>query len=58
MGMSVVRNSILTSYATKILPYRGIGSGVRRVLAEYPAIDFDNDVDGNQFVVTVWLTAP
>ena len=58
MGMSVVRNSILTSYATKILPYRGIGSGVRRALAEYPAIDFDNDVDGNQFVVTVWLTAP
>ena len=57
MGMSVVRNSILTSYATKVLPYRGIGSGVRRALAEYPAIDFDNDVDGNQFVATIRLGA-
>lgn len=55
MGMSVVRNSILTSYATKILPYRGIGSGIRRALAEHPAIDFDNDIDGNQFVATIRL---
>lgn len=57
MGLSVVRNSILTSYATKVLPYRGIGSGVRRALAEYPAIDFDNDIDGNQFVATIRLGA-
>ncbi len=57
MGLSVVRNSILTSYATKVLPYRGIGSGVRRALAEHPAIDFDNDIDGNQFVATIRLGA-
>ncbi len=55
MGTSVIRNSVLASYATRILPYRGIGSGIRRALAAYPAIDFADDADGNQFVVTIWL---
>ncbi len=55
MGTSVIRNSVLASYATRILPYRGIGTGIRRALAAYPAIDFADDADGNQFVVTIWL---
>ena len=53
MGNSNIRNQILASYATKILPYRGIGSGIIRALKEYPDIDFVDDHDGNRFIVTV-----
>ncbi len=52
-GNSNIRNPILTSYATKVLPYRGIGSGVIRALRAYPDIEFENDQDGNQFKVTI-----
>jgi len=41
------------SYATKILPYRGIGSGIIRALKEYPDIDFADDHDGNRFIVSI-----
>ena len=54
MGNSNIRNPILASYATKILPYRGIGSGIIRALKEYPGIDFVDDHDGNRFIVTIW----
>ncbi len=53
MGNSNIRNPILASYATKLLPYRGIGSGIIRALKEYPDIDFVDDHDGNRFIVTV-----
>jgi len=56
MGNSNIRNPILASYATKILPYRGIGSGIIRALKEYPDIDFEDDHDGNRFVVTIRRT--
>lgn len=52
-GISNIRNPILTSYATKILPYRGLGTGIRRALQKYPEIDFENDLDGNQFKVII-----
>ncbi len=52
-GNSNIRNPILASYATKILPYRGLGSGIIRALKEYPDIDFENDHDGNQFKVII-----
>lgn len=52
-GNSNIRNPILASYATKILPYRGLGTGIRRALQKYPEIDFENDLDGNQFKVII-----
>ncbi len=48
-GNSNIRNPILASYATKILPYRGLGSGIIRALRAYPNIDFEDDHDGNLF---------
>lgn len=48
-GNSNIRNPVLASYATKILPYRGLGSGIIRALRAYPDIDFEDDEDGNQF---------
>ena len=58
MGNSNIRNPILASFATKILPYRGIGSGIIRALKEYPAIDFRDDRDGNRFIVTILRKEP
>lgn len=52
-GNSNIRNPILASYATKILPYRGLGSGIIRALKAYPEIDFENDQDGNLFKVVI-----
>lgn len=52
-GNSNIRNPILASYATKILPYRGLGSGIIRALRAYPDIDFENDEDANLFKVTI-----
>ena len=46
-----VRNPILASFATKVLPYRGLGNGIRRALKAYPDIEFVNDFDGNLFTV-------
>lgn len=48
-GNSNIRNPILASYATKILPYRGLGSGIIRALRAYSDIEFEDDHDGNQF---------
>lgn len=53
MGISNVRNPILHSFAIKLLPYRGLGSGIQRALKTYPNIDFVDDRDGNQFRVTI-----
>lgn len=53
-GNSNIRNPILASFATKILPYRGLGSGIIRALKAYPDIDFENDQDGNLFTVTIY----
>jgi ATP-dependent DNA helicase RecG len=56
-GNSNIRNPILASFATRILPYRGLGSGITRALKAYPRIDFEDDRDGNLFRVTIFRTA-
>jgi ATP-dependent DNA helicase RecG len=52
-GNSNIRNSILASFATRILPYRGLGSGIIRALKAYPHIEFLDDHDGNRFIATI-----
>jgi ATP-dependent DNA helicase RecG len=49
LGNSNIRNPILVSFASRILPYRGLGSGIMRALAAYPAIEFVDDRDNNLF---------
>jgi ATP-dependent DNA helicase RecG len=53
LGNSNIRNPILASYATRMLPYRGIGSGIIRALRAFPDIRFEDDRDGNQFKVFI-----
>jgi ATP-dependent DNA helicase RecG len=52
-GNSNMRNPILASYATKVLPYRGLGNGIVRAIKEYPEIEFIDDRDANRFVAIV-----
>jgi len=47
-------NPILASYAAKgILPYRGLGTGIRRAWAEWNVIDFIDDREACIFTVTI-----
>lgn len=53
-GNSNIRNPILVSYIAKgLLPYRGLGSGIKRALEDWPEIDFTDDRDGCLFTATV-----
>lgn len=52
-GNAVVRNNLIVSYSTKLMRYRGFGSGIIRALKEQPDISFINDVDGEQFTVII-----
>ncbi len=54
-GNSNIRNPILASFAAKLLPYRGLGSGILRALRAYPNIEFIDNRIGNQFKVTIHL---
>lgn len=53
-GNSNIRNPILVSYVAKgLLPYHGLGSGIKRALDKWPSIDFVDDHDGCLFTATV-----
>ena len=55
-GNSSIRNAVLVSFAANgLLPYRGIGTGVRRALDLYPGIKFENDPVGQLFRVIIPL---
>lgn len=50
MGNTVVRNNLVVSFSSKLMKYRGLGSGVRRALKEHPDTELINDTDGEQFI--------
>jgi len=53
-GVSSIRNPILVSYVAKgMLPYKGLGSGIKRSLEEWPDIVFTDDRDGCLFTAIV-----
>jgi ATP-dependent DNA helicase RecG len=52
-GNSNIRNPILASFAVKLLPYRGLGSGLLRALRAWPQIDLIDDRGGNLFKAIV-----
>jgi ATP-dependent DNA helicase RecG len=53
-GNSNIRNSILVSYAAMgLLPYHGLGSGIKRALEEWSDISFVDDRDGCLFTSTI-----
>ncbi|PCJ18922.1 MAG: ATP-dependent DNA helicase RecG [Candidatus Cloacimonadota bacterium] len=52
-GNSNIRNPILASFSTNLLPYKGLGSGILRAIKAYDKIDFEDDRDGNIFKVII-----
>jgi len=50
---SSMRNPILASFAAKLLPHRGLGSGLLRALQVWPRIELIVDRAGNLFKVIV-----
>lgn len=57
-GKTYQRNPYMAIFATNALYYRGIGSGIVRILAEYPDIQLDNNDSAKEFKVTIWRTTP
>ena len=56
-GNSNIRNPILISFAAKgLLPYHGLGSGIKRALNAWEYIDFTNEVDSCLFTATIYKT--
>ena len=53
LGNAVVRNNLINTFASKLMKYRGTATGIRRALKEQSNIEFFNDVDGEQFIVTI-----
>jgi predicted HTH transcriptional regulator len=52
-GNAVVRNNIIASLCAKTMPYRGLGSGIKRAMKEEPEVELINDVEGEQFIVKI-----
>ena len=52
-GSSIPRNPILHGLASRIMPYRGIGTGIRRAIRLYPHIEIDNSSARNELRVVL-----
>lgn len=53
-GNSIQRNPILASFVAKgLLPYRGLGTGIRRALQDWPQTQFIDDRDGCLFTSVI-----
>jgi len=50
-GNPVIRNNQLAMFASRTLPYSGLGSGLRRAFAKQPDMELENDIEGEQFIV-------
>ena len=43
----------MVSFSSKIMKYRGLGSGIRRALKEEPGLQLIDDKDGERFSVVI-----
>ena len=50
-GNPVIRNNQIVLFASRTLPYSGLGSGLRRAFTNQPDMELENDVEGEQFIV-------
>ncbi len=52
-GISNQRNPILHSLAKFLLPYKGYGTGIKRAISLYSKIEFENNLQKEQFIATI-----
>lgn len=54
LGVSKQRNPQMAVFGNRTMIYKGLGSGIPRILKENVRIDFDNQYSSNQFKVILW----
>jgi predicted HTH transcriptional regulator len=52
-GNPVIRNNQLVAFSSHTMPFSGLGSGIKRAIAEQPNIELINDTEGEQFIVKI-----
>ena len=52
-GNSFPRNPLMANFCAKTMPYRGLGSGIPRVLKEDSDVQFVDNKGGNQFTAII-----
>jgi predicted HTH transcriptional regulator len=52
-GNPVTRNHQIAYFASRTMPYTGLGSGLRRAFENQPDMELYNDVEGEQFMVKI-----
>ncbi len=57
-GASVARNPLIFSFATKEIPYRGIGSGIKRVMELAKRVELVSDSETNYFTAIIHRETP
>lgn len=53
MGNTIARNSLIVTFGSRLMNYRGLGSGIIRSLEVQPDIELINDIEGEQFIVRI-----
>ena len=53
LGSTLRRNPVLAQHAERLLPFRGVGSGILRVLQEEPRVQFVNNIVADEFKVII-----
>lgn len=56
LGNSDPRNMLLAQFGSKTMPYRGLGSGIPRVMSVGSDVELIDCPDGNQFIARIWRT--
>lgn len=56
LGNSDPRNMLLAQFGSNTMPYRGLGSGIPRVMATGRDVELIDRPDGNQFIARIWRT--
>ncbi len=54
LGNSDPRNMLLAQFGSNTMPYRGLGSGIPRVMASGSDVELIDRPDGNQFIARIW----
>ena len=53
VGKALVRNNLMASYCSKLMNYRGFGSGIARALQNQSDTELVNDTGAEQFIVRI-----
>lgn len=57
MGNSFARNPLMANFCAKTMTYRGLGSGIPRVLSEDCRVELIDNKEGNQFTARIYRPA-